>query len=705
MANTYIKLGEYNSSELPTRASGLLATQVLDKQITLTWVNNTDEAEYPSAVNVVQVWETDWQTTPEGDIPLSVSAQTIYNLDEGTNYRIRVCVRDANVLYPSQIIEPSTLTIPKPTITESGTTITTIGVDITGYDPTWQAIVMKINDGGGWVTVDTISATDTTFVYENLNPETQYLVLAASVVDTVEYDGVDIAVSTAAVVTPTLTESGATYTAVGVNIAGYNASWTALKMQYLNEDTGWQWVLAESITVTDTEYLYTGLTQGKDNYFRGVATVAGQDYNGEVVQINTPAAPVIPASNLYFESKIETEGAYYMSWDNNDPSVNSGVNQFWFDGVQKLWDVDWSLTEVQEAYWDWGLTFDHEYSVVVTTDPQDGRSAVDSDPLPVTIPFPATARVLAYDRWEGNNIIFTIDQYSGGWSDFDWRLYIEGVGAVAQISAGETEFTFDGTEYSGGGDRNVYCTAWYGDVDYVQSNTVVNDFVETFPTEIYWSFNGTLADVSGATNLVLQNGSEQYAAGLNGDQALNLSGNTKFMDDTFNYAQTLKYGDITTLSDCTIAYWFKPNWAETLSTIGWAFMTQATSGPEQFHFRDEFHQPADNYTVRTTGVYDQANIDVVSGWTDQTWSHYAIRRTYYGASPDEKEMVEVFIDGVKVASGETTTGTFSNIQDSIRLYIGGELVEGYIGGLMQYFHIYNEARSDAQILALYNNQE
>ena len=171
MANTYEKLGEYNPSELPDRASNLTASEITDTTLVLNWTNHTLVSEYPTAVNVVQVWiDTKWVTTDIGEIPLDVDEQLIFGLDEGTNYRIRVCVLLDNVLFPSIIIQPSTLTIPKPqnltvdTLTTSGGTL-----HWDGYDPSWENVLIQKYDGAiPFTVVDTIAATETDYVITDM---------------------------------------------------------------------------------------------------------------------------------------------------------------------------------------------------------------------------------------------------------------------------------------------------------------------------------------------------------------------------------------------------------------------------------------------------------------------------------------------------------------------------------------------------------
>jgi len=190
MANTYEKLGEYNPSELPDRASNLTASEITNTTLVLNWTNHTLVSEYPTAVNVVQVWiDTKWVTTDEGEIPLDVDEQLIFGLDEGTNYRIRVCVLLDNVLFPSIIIQPSTLTIPKPqnitvdTLTLSGGTL-----HWDGYDPTWEnVLIQKYLGSTPFTTVDTIDATETSYVITDMGEGEQAYYTIGCVVGGVDY--------------------------------------------------------------------------------------------------------------------------------------------------------------------------------------------------------------------------------------------------------------------------------------------------------------------------------------------------------------------------------------------------------------------------------------------------------------------------------------------------------------------------------------
>jgi len=224
------------------------------------------------------------------------------------------------------------------------------------------------------------------------------------------------------------------------------------------------------------------------------------------------------------------------------------------------------------------------------------------------------------------------------------------------------------------------------------------------PSAITWTFNNTLDDVESLTSFTVPYGTEKYAVGLNSDMALNLSGNTKLEDSTYDYRIIFKQqDDFTRLHDNTIAFWYKPAESEILSTSGWLFMTQAISGPESMTMEQEIHKT--NYELQSTA--NSTEVDVLSGWTDQVWQHFAMRTSYYGDEGffEVKQKVEIFKDGVFVSSGETSIGSYTNAQNSIKLFVGGEIIEGFVGGLMQYLHIYNSALSDADILALYNNQE
>lgn len=194
MANLYDKLGQYSGSELPQSPSEVSVFSVNNDSIVLTWTPNS--SGYTTSTIVIQTWQGNyWETKTE--LNYDAVDGSLSSLSEGTLYRIRVAQLLDGVLYASSPLTQTTTSIPKPTLTESGVTSSSIGVNITGYDATWESIKMY-NYDDGWQLVDTIAATATTYSYTGLNASEQYFLQAAAVIEGVEYEGDYVAITTAA---------------------------------------------------------------------------------------------------------------------------------------------------------------------------------------------------------------------------------------------------------------------------------------------------------------------------------------------------------------------------------------------------------------------------------------------------------------------------------------------------------------------------
>ena len=265
MSTTYEKLGQYAGDELPAAPSDVSVDSVDNNNIVLTWTNNS--SAYTESSIVIQTWQgTFWQT--QGDaLSYDAVGGTLSSLSEGTSYRIRVAQLLDGVLYPSQPLVQATTSIPTPVLAESGTTQTEIGVDITGYDVSWTALKMYLNDE----LVESIATTATTYTYTGLTQGTSYALNGVVTIDAVDYTGATVNISTEAALNPT-----------GLYVMAVATDYIQVGWTNNNDYNGYNMIYVDDVAVTNegdvapdaTFYLIEGL-QSSTEYKLQVAYYDG----------------------------------------------------------------------------------------------------------------------------------------------------------------------------------------------------------------------------------------------------------------------------------------------------------------------------------------------------------------------------------------------------------------------------------------------
>jgi len=329
----YDKLGQYSTNELPLMPTDLSVASRAFTTIDLEWTNNSVVADFPTAVNIIQRWTTEWETI-SGELALSATTFQVTGLTVETEYRFRAAVKDSEVLY-STYGELYSTSPPYPVpenLTVSNETYTGMTLTWDNNSVLWTAVMPQIYTGGTWNTLATLASGATSYDYTNMTGGTAYDLRVVVTILGGDYpSAVEVGTTTTYPVPENVTVSNETWTGLTLTWDNNSVDWTAVMPQIY---TGGTWNTVTTLASGATTYDYVGLTDATQYPLRVGVTIQGTDFYSASVT-GTTATYEVP-ENLAVSGETETE--LTLNWDNNDPTWSAVMPQIysgstWFTGA------------------------------------------------------------------------------------------------------------------------------------------------------------------------------------------------------------------------------------------------------------------------------------------------------------------------------------------------------------------------------------